>query len=116
MAKSTHFTRQEAERFSTIIRCNYRSDVYSTALCIERALAKGLIYVRVHFEYLDRSDESFNEDEWIREVLDFNDFESLVDYLIHEFNCVKIEDVKPLAHKPCFHTADVVFTRQEGTL
>lgn len=116
MANNTNFNKQETNRFATHVQCSYKPDLYATALRIEKGLAKGLVYVRVRFEYLDHNDPSFDQDDWAYGVIDFNEFESLVNYLLYEFNCVELKDIKPLKRKPCFHTVDAVFTRQEGTI
>jgi hypothetical protein len=114
MANTSNFNKQEAPRTSTLINCAYKPDLFSTALRVERALSKGLLFVKVRFEYVDPADPSFNEDDFVFGVIHFNEFECLVNYLICEFNCIKLEDRKPLKRLTCFHEVEAVFTRQEG--
>jgi hypothetical protein len=116
MANNTKFNKQETQRTATLINCAYKPDLFATALRIEKALSKGLIFVKVRFEYVDPNDSSFNEDDFAFGTIHFNEFEALVNYLLYEFNCVKLTDRKPIRRFPCYHEVEAVFTRQEGTV
>lgn len=114
MANNTKFNKQETIRTEAAVNCAFKPDLFSTALRIERALAKNRSYVRVRFEYLCKDDPSYVEDDWCSATIDFNEFESLVNYLLYEFNCVKLHDTKPLRARPCFHEVEAIFVKQEG--
>lgn len=116
MANNTNFNNQKASRTATLINCAYKQDLFATALRIERALSKGLVFVKVRFEYVAPDDPSFNRDDFSSAVIHFNEFESLVNYLLCEFNCVELKDRKPVRRFPCYHEVEAVFTRQEGTI
>lgn len=89
--------------------CNYQFDLYTVALRLERALEQNEV-VLVHFEYLDHSDPTYIEEDFAPHVIEFTEFEAVVNYLISEFNCVHMHDEKPLRARTCLHTADIVFT------
>lgn len=94
------------------ITCNYQFDLYTVALRIERLL-KTEDVVLVHFEYLDHSDPTYIEEDFAPHVIEFNEFETVVNYLLSEFECINIHDEVPLRSRTCLHIADLVFTRRE---